>query len=108
MGLDPSLLEILACPHCLTAVTEEGDALRCGNAACALKFAVEDGIPNMLIDDADRACPGCGAERAYDGHALRCEPCKTEVVDPRPPATGVSESGDATDAGAASSAGGAP
>jgi uncharacterized protein len=93
MGLDPSLLEILACPHCLSEVSEEGTTLRCANDACGLKFAVEDGIPNMLIDDADRACPSCGAARTYDGRVLRCDPCKKEVVDPRPPAGDAARSG---------------
>lgn len=86
MGLDPSLLEILACPHCLSNVKEEGETLYCINTPCGLRFAVEDGIPNMLIDDADRACRTCGGARTYDGRILRCDACKVEVVDPRPPA----------------------
>src|SRR3990167_6397392 len=86
MGLDPSLLEILACPHCLSEIKEEGTTLYCVHAPCGLRFAVEDGIPNMLIDDADRACRSCGGARTYDGRTLRCDACKVEVVDPRPPA----------------------
>ena len=86
MALDPSLLEILACPHCLSEVKEDGDTLVCTDSACALTYAVEDGIPNMLIDDADRSCPSCSGARIYDGRVLRCEACKSEVVDPRPPA----------------------
>ena len=83
MPLDPDLLEILACPHCLTSLREDGDLLTCTQAECGLKYKVEDGIPNMLIDDADRTCPKCGAAREYDGRSLRCAPCGTSVADPR-------------------------
>ncbi|HMU62191.1 MAG TPA: Trm112 family protein [Gemmatimonadales bacterium] len=53
MSLAPELLEILVCPKCkgdLEYRTEPSEALVCH--ACALVYAVEDGIPVMLVDEA--------------------------------------------------------
>ncbi|MCI0343364.1 MAG: hypothetical protein L0216_19835 [Planctomycetales bacterium] len=83
MGLDKDLLDILACPHCLTPVREDGEKLVCTRPECGLRYAVEDGIPNMLIDDADKTCPKCGKARAYDGRVLSCPGCGGKVEDPR-------------------------
>ena len=52
MSLTKDLLEILACPACKTAVVEEQDWIVCQNAACGLKYPIRDGIPVMLIDEA--------------------------------------------------------
>jgi uncharacterized protein YbaR (Trm112 family) len=55
MPLDEELLEILVCPKCkgeLEYRNAEGEeALLCH--ACRLRYAVEDGIPIMLIDEAE-------------------------------------------------------
>lgn len=51
--LDAKLLEILVCPACkgeLTVLPDHG-ALDC--AACRLRYRVEDGIPIMLVDEAE-------------------------------------------------------
>ena len=48
--IDPKLLEILACPACKTAVTAEGEWLVC--AQCGRRYPVRDGIPVMLIEEA--------------------------------------------------------
>jgi uncharacterized protein len=54
MTLDKKLLEILACPKCKGNLaykdTPEEESLTCNK--CRLKYAVEDGIPIMLIDQA--------------------------------------------------------
>ena len=52
--LDPLLKEILICPHCRGELEErEAEAmLRC--LSCGLGFPVRDGIPVMLIDEADK------------------------------------------------------
>ena len=52
MTLAPELLEILVCPKCKgdLAYRESPEALICHN--CRLEYAVEDGIPIMLIDEA--------------------------------------------------------
>ena len=52
MALDPKLVEILACPLCKTKVLEIGDTLLCANRECRRQYAVTDGIPVMLIDEA--------------------------------------------------------
>ncbi len=49
--IDQTLLEILACPACKTAVTLEGDRLVC--AQCGRRYPVRDGIPVMLVDEAE-------------------------------------------------------
>ncbi|HUQ16592.1 MAG TPA: Trm112 family protein [Candidatus Saccharimonadales bacterium] len=52
MPIDPTLLEILACPADHAAVREEGDRLIC--TSCGRRYPVRDGIPVMLIDEAER------------------------------------------------------
>lgn len=56
-SLDPKLLEILACPADHHApVKQEGDVLVCTD--CGLRFPIRDGIPVMLLDEADPAVHG--------------------------------------------------
>ena len=52
MSLAPELLEILVCPKCKGDLEyrPQPEALIC--RACHLVYAVEDGIPIMLIDEA--------------------------------------------------------
>lgn len=52
MSVDPELLEILACPHCKTAVVlvKNGTALKCD--ACKRVYPIKDDIPVMLLDEA--------------------------------------------------------
>ncbi len=52
--ISKELLEILACPKCkgVLRLTESGDGLVCD--ACKLKYPVKDGIPVMLIDEAEK------------------------------------------------------
>ena len=52
--IDKTLLDILACPACQSDVAERGDALICQNPACGLKYPVRDGIPVMLVDEAEK------------------------------------------------------
>lgn len=51
MGVDKELLEILACPLDKAPVREEGDRLICEN--CGRRYPVRDGIPVMLIEEAE-------------------------------------------------------
>ena len=48
----PSLLGIMQCPACAGDLTErhEDPALVCGS--CGRAYAVREGIPNMLVDEA--------------------------------------------------------
>jgi len=52
MTLAPELIEILVCPRCKGELEHrlQPEALICH--ACRLIYAVEDGIPIMLIDEA--------------------------------------------------------
>jgi uncharacterized protein len=47
-----SLLELLACPKCHGSLHRVSAPEGLGCAACALFYAIDDGLPNMLIDDA--------------------------------------------------------
>lgn len=51
---DDELMQILACPQCKGGLSrrEEPEALVCGE--CRLAYPVRDGIPVMLIDEAER------------------------------------------------------
>jgi len=53
-GLDPTLLEILACPDDKEPVIyqKEGDAERLTCTKCGKRYPVREGIPVMLIDEA--------------------------------------------------------
>ena len=53
MGIQRELLDVLACPACVTRVLEHGDDLICTNADCRRRYAVRDGIPVMLIDESE-------------------------------------------------------
>lgn len=52
--IDDELLEILACPKCKEKVilNEEGTYLVC--ETCHLRYPIEDDIPIMLIDRAEK------------------------------------------------------
>lgn len=53
MPLDKEFLDILACPQCkgdLTATKEE-DGLVCQQ--CRIMFPVKEGVPILMIDEAD-------------------------------------------------------
>ena len=49
---DAALFSLLACPKCHGTLTrlETPEGFAC--SGCKLFFAVDDGLPNMLIDDA--------------------------------------------------------
>jgi len=53
--INPELLEILACPACKTPVRLDGDRLVCD--ACGRRYPIRDGIPVMLIDEAEQGSP---------------------------------------------------
>ena len=52
--IDKELLEILACPACKERVELKGDWIVCQNSSCGLQYPVRDGIPVMLIDEAQK------------------------------------------------------
>jgi uncharacterized protein YbaR (Trm112 family) len=54
MPLSPELLSILACPACKGDLQYDAsaDVLTCPK--CRLRYRVTDGIPNFLIDEAEK------------------------------------------------------
>ena len=54
MTIDKELLEILACPQCKSAVALEQEKIVCQNPACGLRYPIRDGIPVMLIEEAEK------------------------------------------------------
>ena len=51
MPIDPELLAILACPVDHALVREESAHLVC--SACGRRYPIRDGIPVMLVDEAE-------------------------------------------------------
>lgn len=51
--VDEKLLSIMACPKCKGDIemTDDGGFVFC--SPCSLKYRIEEGIPVMLIDEAD-------------------------------------------------------
>ena len=49
--IDKGLLDILACPACKAGVKLSGDRIICEK--CGRRYPVKDGIPIMLIDEAE-------------------------------------------------------
>lgn len=52
--LDKELLKILACPKCKSEVEQKDDKIICKNPGCGLKYPIREGIPIMLIDEAEK------------------------------------------------------
>ena len=54
MTISNELLKIIACPRCKGTVqaSESGERLVC--KACGLAYPVREGIPVMLIEDAEK------------------------------------------------------
>ena len=50
--IHPDLMAILRCPKCRGALTERSTPHGLACATCHLLFSVEDGIPNLLLDEA--------------------------------------------------------
>ena len=49
--IDHELLKILACPYCKSDVVLKSDKIVC--TSCRRKYPIRDGIPVMLIDEAE-------------------------------------------------------
>ncbi|MFC1497447.1 Trm112 family protein [Verrucomicrobiota bacterium] len=52
--INKDLLDILACPKCKTPVVQDEDKIKCTNNSCGLIYPIRDGIPVMLIEEADQ------------------------------------------------------
>ena len=51
--IDKQLLDVLACPKCKADVKLDGERIICQNPQCGLRYPIRDGIPVMLIDQAE-------------------------------------------------------
>jgi len=49
--IDKDLIEILACPACKSDVKEVDEKIVCDK--CGKKYPIKDGIPIMLVDEAE-------------------------------------------------------
>lgn len=88
-AIDDDLLGIMACPFCRSAVRLDAGRICCLNPACGCRYPIRDEIPVMLIDEADRPCPSCGAQRDWDeGDVLACPRCGTRLEAQRDPPLG--------------------
>ena len=54
MGISQELLEILACPKCKGDLELNAEAGRARLQGCKLLYRIEDDIPIMLIDEAEK------------------------------------------------------
>jgi len=54
--IDEELLKILACPACKVPVRLEGDRIVCDK--CRRRYPIRDGIPIMLIEEAESPTDG--------------------------------------------------
>jgi uncharacterized protein YbaR (Trm112 family) len=53
MAINPELLNILVCPVCGSALREKENSLQC--TECKNIYPIEDGIPVLLADRAQKA-----------------------------------------------------
>ena len=52
--IDKQLLDILACPACQGDVIEKDEKIVCMNPKCGKKYPIREGIPVMLVDEAEK------------------------------------------------------
>jgi len=53
-NISKELVNILACPKCKTSVKLAGNTLVCTNSSCGLVYPIRNGIPIMLIEEAEK------------------------------------------------------
>lgn len=53
--IDKELLDILACPACKSDIFLENEKIVCANKSCGLRYPIKDGIPIMLIEEAEQS-----------------------------------------------------
>lgn len=54
MALSPELISILVCPQCKGKLDLEPNEAAFTCAACRLRYPVREGIPVMLVDEAEK------------------------------------------------------
>jgi len=71
--LNKVLKDVLVCTWCLGPLDEGAGALTCSR--CRAVYAIEEGIPNMLLDSARLHCPVCRRELKKGEGVATCEAC---------------------------------
>ena len=71
--IDPELLQILRCPWCLGVLGYREDRLVC--ARCGARYAVEDGVPNLLVEEAELHCAKCDGALTIREDEAACGAC---------------------------------
>jgi uncharacterized protein len=61
VNLDPSLLEILACPNCRAELRVDDAASELVCTGCGYAYPVRDDIPVLLVDEARKPADGSPA-----------------------------------------------
>ncbi|HZI89334.1 MAG TPA: Trm112 family protein [Candidatus Polarisedimenticolia bacterium] len=54
MPIDEELRKLLVCPQCKGELRDQKEPERLICDRCGLAYAVVDGVPNMLIEEAER------------------------------------------------------
>lgn len=70
---NPELLKMLVCPWCLGELKTVGEQLHC--LKCSAQYAIESGIPNMLVREAALFCPLCRAPLEKRRELAVCRKC---------------------------------
>jgi len=52
MALDPDFVSLFRCPRCHGRLEAHAEPLGLGCKACALLYAVDDDLPNFLVEEA--------------------------------------------------------
>lgn len=52
--ISDDLLEILACPACQSQVQLQSEHIVCVSPKCGLRYPIREGIPVMLIEEAEK------------------------------------------------------
>lgn len=60
--IDEKLLEILACPACKAPVELQNEKIVC--TGCGKRYPIRDGIPIMLVEEAEDLQEGSGESDA--------------------------------------------
>ena len=71
--LSKVLKDVLVCTWCLGPLDEASETLTC--TRCGAVYAIQDGIPNMLLDAARLHCPLCRRELKKSEGTAVCEAC---------------------------------
>ncbi|MFH1226951.1 MAG: hypothetical protein V1701_03480 [Planctomycetota bacterium] len=75
--INKEMFDIMVCPLCKADIKMENDKIICTRPECGCRFRIEDDIPVMLIEEAERPCPKCGKQRDWiDAEdLLKCVNC---------------------------------